>query len=77
MTDFYKVFDKELEAANGQTEKEKKESQEVTDVKCEKCGANMIVKMGRYGKYLACPNYPDCKTSNPTASFRDRRKCPT
>lgn len=65
MTDFYKVFDKELEAANGQTEKEKKESQEVTDVKCEKCGANMIVKMGRYGKYLACPNYPDCKNIKP------------
>ena len=65
MTDFYKVFDKELEAANGQADKEKKESQEVTDVKCEKCGANMIVKMGRYGKYLACPNYPDCKNIKP------------
>ena len=65
MTDFYKVFDKELEAANSQADKEKQESQEVTDVKCEKCGANMIVKMGRYGKYLACPNYPSCRNIKP------------
>ncbi len=34
---------------------------EVSDVVCEKCGAKMIVKMGRYGKFLACPNYPKCK----------------
>lgn len=65
MTDFYKVFDKELEAANLSADKEKKESQEVTDIKCEKCGANMIVKMGRYGKYLACPNYPECHNIKP------------
>ncbi len=34
---------------------------EVSDVVCDKCGAKMIVKMGRYGKFLACPNYPKCK----------------
>ncbi len=34
---------------------------EVSDVKCDKCGATMIVKTGRYGKFLACPNYPKCK----------------
>ena len=34
---------------------------EVSDVVCEKCGAKMIVKTGRYGKFLACPNYPKCK----------------
>ena len=65
MTDFYKVFDKELEAANLSADKEKKENQEVTDIKCEKCGANMIVKMGRYGKFLACPNYPECHNIKP------------
>ena len=61
MTDFYKVFAAELASANVEAEKDKKENQEVSDVTCEKCGAKMIVKMGRYGKYLACPNYPNCK----------------
>jgi len=65
LTDFYKVFSSELEAANVESEKERKENQVVTDVKCEKCGANMIVKVGRYGKYLACPNYPDCRNIKP------------
>ena len=35
----------------------------VSDVKCEKCGAMMIVKEGRFGKFLACPNYPTCKNT--------------
>lgn len=65
MTDFYKVFKAELESANVEAEKDKKENQEVSDVTCEKCGAKMIVKMGRYGKYLACPNYPNCKNIKP------------
>lgn len=65
MTDFYKVFEAELESANVEVEKDKKENQEVSDVTCEKCGAKMIVKMGRYGKYLACPNYPNCKNIKP------------
>ena len=61
MTDFYKVFAAELASANV----DEKENQEVSDVTCEKCGAKMIVKMGRYGKYLACPNYPNCKNIKP------------
>ena len=65
MTDFYKVFAAELQSANVEAEKDKKENQEVSDVTCEKCGAKMIVKMGRYGKYLACPNYPNCKNIKP------------
>ena len=65
MTDFYKVFEVELQSANVEAEKDKKENQEVSDVTCEKCGAKMIVKMGRYGKYLACPNYPNCKNIKP------------
>lgn len=65
MTDFYKVFETELQSANVEAEKDKKENQEVSDVTCEKCGAKMIVKMGRYGKYLACPNYPNCKNIKP------------
>ena len=65
MGGFYDVFSKELSEANVEAEKDKKENQEVSDVTCEKCGAKMIVKIGRYGKYLACPNYPDCKNIKP------------
>lgn len=65
MEDFYKVFSKEMEEANAKSADAKKENQEVSDVICEKCGAHMIVKLGRYGKYLACPNYPKCKNIKP------------
>lgn len=63
MKDFYKMLAAELEAADIHTGGEKE--QEVSDVCCEKCGAHMIVKMGRYGKYLACPNYPKCSNIKP------------
>lgn len=42
-------------------EKRVKLEEEVTDVICEKCGANMVVRNGKFGKFLACPNYPKCK----------------
>jgi DNA topoisomerase-1 len=38
---------------------------EVTDIKCELCGRNMVIKVGRYGKFLACPGYPECKNTKP------------
>ena len=37
----------------------------MSDVPCDKCGAMMVYKMGRYGKFLACPNYPECKNTKP------------
>ena len=39
--------------------------EEVSDVVCEKCGRNMVVKQGRYGKFLACPGFPDCRNTKP------------
>ncbi|HKL73697.1 MAG TPA: type I DNA topoisomerase [Clostridia bacterium] len=42
-------------------EKMFKVAPEVTDVVCDKCGANMVVRSGKFGKFLACPNYPNCK----------------
>ena len=63
--DFYKLFSSELKEADVQAAEDKKKNQEVSDVVCEKCGAHMIVKMGRYGKYLACPNYPKCSNIKP------------
>lgn len=38
---------------------------EVTDILCEKCGRNMVIKSGRYGKFLACPGFPECRNARP------------
>jgi len=38
---------------------------EISDVICEKCGQNMVIKYGRFGKFLACPGFPDCKNTRP------------
>ncbi|MGE5614480.1 MAG: type I DNA topoisomerase [Bacillota bacterium] len=38
---------------------------EVTDIKCEKCGRNMVIKNGRFGKFLACPGFPECRNARP------------
>lgn len=39
--------------------------EDITDIPCEKCGRMMVVKVGRFGKFLACPGYPECKTTKP------------
>ena len=61
---FWDVFEKELQNANLEAAKAKEENQEVSDVICEKCGAHMIVKMSRYGKYLACRIFLPAKISS-------------
>ena len=60
--DFYKEFNVLLKKAEEEIDKVKIED-EVTDEICEKCGRNMVVKRGRYGKFLACPGYPECKNT--------------
>ncbi|MGN1043129.1 MAG: type I DNA topoisomerase, partial [Christensenellales bacterium] len=60
ISDFYPPFEKSLAKAYS-GEKKVKLEEEVTDVVCDKCGANMVVRTGRFGKFLACPNYPKCK----------------
>ena len=62
--DFYKPFSKELDKAQKELEHVKLE-EEVSDVPCDKCGRMMIIKYGRYGKFLACPGYPECKNAKP------------
>ncbi len=62
LTDFYGPFAKELEAADAETAKIEVPAEE-TDITCELCGAKMIVKNGRFGKFAACPNYPECKNT--------------
>lgn len=60
LRDFYPKLKEELENAEKNLEKITIK-EEVTEEKCEKCGANLIVKYGPYGKFLACPNFPDCR----------------
>lgn len=62
--DFYDEFSEVLEAAEKEISKIEIKDEE-TDVKCEKCGKNMVIKHGRYGRFLACPGYPDCKNTKP------------
>ena len=62
--EFYGPFAKELEKVEKEVEHVKLEEQ-VSNVKCEKCGRLMVVKEGRFGKFLACPGFPDCKNIKP------------
>ena len=63
---FYGDFEKQLENAEAQVSQESIEVPvEETDQICDKCGAKMIVKNGRFGKFAACPNYPECKNTMP------------
>ena len=62
--DFYEPFSKDLAAAEEKIGKIKIED-EVTDEICEKCGRNMVIKIGRFGKFLACPGFPACSNAKP------------
>ncbi len=60
VSSFYNPFMKKLEEVQDKIEKVKL-TEEVSDVICENCGRNMVVKVGRFGKFLACPGFPECK----------------
>jgi DNA topoisomerase-1 len=60
--DFYDPFIKNLENKD-KTLTKKELTEEKTSEKCEKCGSDMVIKIGRFGKFMACSNYPDCKTT--------------
>ena len=64
LREFYGEFEKNLEDAEkkmGSTRLEVPD--QVTDIICENCGRHMVIKVGRYGKFLACPGYPECKNT--------------
>ncbi len=64
LREFYNEFKQDIQEAEtkiGQVEI----PEEVTDIKCEKCGRNMVIKQGRYGKFLACPGFPECRNTRP------------
>jgi DNA topoisomerase-1 len=68
---FYEPFVKQLEAAKEAVGDLRKELETVSGVTCEMCGAAMVVKWGRLGKFLACPNYPNCKNTKPLEQSSD------
>ena len=74
LRDFYPPFEKMLSVAEEQIEKVEVKD-EVSNVPCEKCGAMMVYKMGRFGKFLACPNFPACRNAKPIVHYIDA-PCP-
>ena len=62
LDDFYGPFEKTVEKASQSIEKIVIQD-EVSDVPCDKCGAMMVYKMGRFGRFLACPNFPACRNT--------------
>src|SRR5262249_99087 len=67
LKDFNKQFSKDLKAATRNMENIKTK-EEPTDRVCEKCGKPMVIKWGRYGRFLACTGYPECKNTQELAS---------
>lgn len=61
---FYPDLAKDVEAAEKELEQVKIED-EVTDVICEECGRNMVIKYGPHGRFLACPGFPECRNTKP------------
>ena len=80
LSNFYPSFHETVEMAKMKGKDPTKQvSLEVSNVKCDKCGAMMVVRQGKFGKFLACPNYPSCKNTKPMPSndnSQDYGKCP-
>ncbi|MDP3050839.1 MAG: DNA topoisomerase, partial [Eubacteriales bacterium] len=74
LEDFYQPFRQEVARAEEVIGRLKLED-EVTDEICVQCGRNMVIKMGRYGKFLACPGFPECRNARPITQETGHR-CP-
>ena len=74
LKEFYPDFEKKLERAENDIEKIVIED-EKSDVICDKCGATMVYKNGRFGRFLACPGYPECSFTKPLV-IEMPGKCP-
>lgn len=74
LSEFYPDFSAHLKIAEKEIEKVEIKDEE-SDVICEKCGRRMVYKMGKYGKFLACPGFPECQNTKPIVEYVDA-KCP-
>ena len=72
--DFYPGLKESIDNARTKLEKIQVKDEE-TDVICEKCGRHMVIKMGKYGKFLACPGFPECRNTKPLV-IKSGAKCP-
>ena len=76
LSDFYRDFSTQMQEAEAALEGTRlKVPDEVTDEICEVCGRNMVVKIGRFGKFLACPGFPECTNTKPIVE-RMPGRCP-
>lgn len=76
LDEFYGDFEKTLEKAKTEMKNVKIQLEEdITDIPCDKCGRMMVIKTGRYGRFLACPGYPECKNAKPLI-VSTGAKCP-
>ena len=74
--EFYDEFENTLQKAKADMKDVKIQLEEdMTDIPCEKCGRMMVIKKGRFGKFLACPGYPECKNAKPLV-MQTNAKCP-
>ena len=74
LREFYPEFESTLSVAEKEIEKIEVKD-DVSDVPCDKCGAMMVYKMGKFGRFLACPNFPDCRNTMPILKYIDT-PCP-
>ena len=70
LRDFYPEFEKTLHIAEEKIEKVDIKD-EISDVICDQCGSMMVYKMGKFGKFLACPNFPQCRNTKPLLTYID------
>mgnify|MGYP004666788743 FL=1 len=75
LEDFYPPFEKNLKEVEDKIGKVEIKDEE-TDIPCEKCGRMMVIKMGRFGKFLACPGFPECRNVKSIIEKLDKVKCP-
>ncbi len=75
LEDFYPPFEKNLKEVEEKIGKVEIKDEE-TDIPCEKCGRMMVIKMGRFGKFLACPGFPECRNVKSIIEKLDKIKCP-
>lgn len=77
IADFYEDFDNHYKKAEKSLDGKRVKVPAVeSDVTCEKCGRKMVEKSSRYGKFLACPGYPECKNTKPMPEDEVKQPCP-
>jgi DNA topoisomerase-1 len=73
---FYKGFSQEFQKAKEALRLVKKAQEQPVGEKCQICGREMVIKLGRYGKFISCSGYPECKNAKPLPKEKVAKKCP-